>query len=306
MIFDMPADLTATVRLPLHTWAALRLELLWIYGRPVAARHRRQEMDTRYGQRLWLLRRGKVRVTTAGGAWEAKAGDWLFLPAAKGEQTFSDDAEILSVAFLCQWADGANLFAGAEGRVARARDWPGLERAAVKLLRGVKRRFPQADLEFERLDAPLAEFLWLQQAMLAWVEAWAAVQFALGRALARTLPLDERLAKAVRCLNETPEAGPLPRARLRKETGLGVAQLDRLFAKTYGVTVRRYHEGRRVERARRLLDAPDVPVKTVGYALGFRHAAHFTLWFTRHAVHTPSAWRARQEPAFARASQGKE
>lgn len=298
MIFDMPSAIVAPVHLPLHSWAALRTELLWIYERPVAPHNLHQPTDTRYGQRVWLLRRGRVRVTTGDGAWEARAGDWLFLPAAQGEQIFSADAAILSVAFLCQWPDGANLFAGEEGRVIRSRDWPALERAATRLLRGVRRRLPAADRNFEQLNAPLPVFLWLQQAMLAWLEAWAAVQFALGRELARTPLMDERLAKAVRCLNETPEAASLPRARLRQETGLGIAQLDRLFAKTYGVTVRRYHEGRRVERARRLLDTPDLPVKTVGYTLGFKHAAHFTLWFTRHTGRTPSAWRSRQDPSF--------
>lgn len=294
----MPTEFVPAVRMPLHTWAALRLELLWIYERPVASHNLRQPTDTSYGQRAWLLRRGRGRLTTAGGSWEAKAGDWLFLPSAKGEQTFSSDAEILSVAFLCQWPDGANLFAGTEGRVVRSRNCPSMERAAMKLLRGVRRRMPGADQDFERLEAPLPVFFWLQQAMLAWLEAWVAVQFALGRSLARTPLLDERLAKAVRCLNETPETASLPRARLRQETGLGVAQLDRLFAKTYGVTVRRYHEGRRVERARRLLDTPELPVKTVGYTLGFKHAAHFTLWFTRHTGRTPSAWRSRKEPTF--------
>lgn len=294
----MPHVPVPPINLPLHTWAALRVELLWIYERPVAAQNLRQPMDASYGQRVWLLRRGRVRLLTEQGEWTAKAGDWLFLPAAKGEQIFSPDAEILSVAFLCQWPDGANLFAGAEGRVVRSRECPGLERAAMKLLRGVRRRVPAADRNFEQLNAPLPVFLWLQQAMLAWLEAWTAVQFSLGRELARSLPLEERLAEAVRCLNEAPEADPLPRARLRQKTGLGVAQLDRLFAKTYGVTVRRYHEGRRMERARRLLDTPGVAVKTVAYTLGFKHAAHFTLWFTRHAGQTPSAWRTREEPKF--------
>ena len=294
---------SSLVSLPLHTWAALRLELLWIYERPVATANRRQRMNTSYGQRAWLLRRGRVRLKTDAGIWEARAGDWLFLPAAAGEQTFSDDAEILSVAFLCQWSDGANLFAEAGGYVVQARDWPALEQAAMKLLRGVRRRLPGADRDFEQEVAPLPVFFWLQQATLAWLVAWAAVQFALGRTLARTLPMDERLAKAVRCLNESAEAAPIPRARLRQETGLGVAQLDRLFAQVYGVTVRRYHEGRRVERARRLLDMPDLSVKNVGYTLGFKHAAHFTLWFTRHVGQTPSDWRKREEPKFARPSE---
>ncbi len=292
-----PVSLTA---LPLHTWAALRFELLWIYERPVADRNRRQKMDTRYGQRAWLVRCGRVRLTTPGGWWAAGAGDWFFLPAAEGEQAFSDDAEILSVAFLCQWPDGANLCADGTGRVVAAKDWPALENAAVKLLRGVRRRLPRADADFERQAVTLPVFIWLQQAMLAWLEAWSAVQFALGRTLARTLPLDARLAQAVRCLHETAEDEPLPRARLRRETKLSLAQLDRLFTQAHGVTLRRYHEGRRLERARRLLDAGEQPVKSVAYALGFKHASHFTLWFTRLVGRTPSAWRTREEPRFSR------
>lgn len=294
----MPKAELPSPHLPLHTWAALRTELLWIYQRPVAPRNRGQMTDISYGQRAWLLRRGRVRLTTAKGEWTAKAGEWIFLPAAKAEQRFSSDAEILSVAFLCQWPDGANLFAGDEGYTVRSSDFPELERAATKLLCGVRRRVPAADRNFEQLNAPLPVFLWLQQATLAWLEAWVSVQFALTRKLARSRPMEERLAEAVRCLNQSSEADPLPRALLHQKTGVGLAQLDRLFVKTYGVTLRRYHEGRRVERARRLLETPDLAIKTVAYTLGFKHAAHFTLWFTRLAGQTPSAWRTRKEPQF--------
>jgi AraC-like DNA-binding protein len=289
-----PAD--PVVSLPLQTWATLRMQLLWIYERRVAEPNRHQPVDTRYGQRAWLLRRGWVKLQTDQGTLQAKAGDWVFLPPAVGEQTFSDDAEILSVAFLCQWPDGANLFAKDAGQVLRASDWPALETVATKLLRGLRRRLPTVDLDLERQVIPFPVYLWLQQAMHAWLEAWTAVQFALGQTLARTLPLDERLALAVRCLNDSAENAELPRQQLLRETGLSLAQLDRLFAKTYGLTVWRYHQGRRVERARHLLDLAELSTKAVGHALGFKHAAHFSLWFKRHTRLTPSAWRKREAP----------
>ena len=50
---------------------------------------------------------------------------------------------------------------------------------------------------------------------------------------------------------------------------------------------------RRLERAARLLDQPELKVREIAFAVGFRSASHFSRRFRELCVLTPSAYRRR-------------
>lgn len=280
--------------LPLHTWAAVRSELLWIHERPVDPTARSMETDFRETSRAWLLTEGWGRVTAKNGkTWRAQAGQWLFLPTLAGHQEFSENARLLSVHFIYHWPDGAPFFREREGLVLPAAEHPELERTARALLRSVRKQLGETWIDYAQRASTLAGFLGLQRAFLAWLEAWSDVLAADGRTLARALPDDARLARAVLRINETPIHEPYPVADLAKITGLSASQTDRLFLSAYGLTPRRYHERRRVEAARLMLGTGETAVKAVASHLGFRHAAQFTQWFKRHNGCAPVEFKER-------------
>jgi len=66
----------------------------------------------------------------------------------------------------------------------------------------------------------------------------------------------------------------------------------RLFKISTGLPPHRFVVVQRVEQAKRLLACADVPIATVGRAVGFRTASHFTAAFRRVTDVTPSAYRA--------------
>jgi AraC-like DNA-binding protein len=279
--------------LSLHTWASVRSELLWIYERAVIPSSRSMETDFLHGQRAWLIRRGTASVKTRRGHWTASKGEWMFPPAEKARQEFSKDAKVLSLNFACRWPDGAGLFEEKEALVVKSRDFPQLEKRAAALLRLVSRNFGDAWIDYASYSSSAGVFFQLQRAMLGWIEVWSAVQEQHGRKLGRALPDDARLARAVLRLNECSPGEPYPSEDLERITGLGISQIDRLFLQAYQITPKRYHQRRRIEQARLLLGTSRIPVKEVAFRLGFRHAAHFTIWFAREEGCSPTVYRNR-------------
>ena len=252
------------------------------------------ETDFSDTSRAWLLTEGWCRVTAkTGKTWRAQAGQWLFLPTLAGRQEFSENARLLSVHFIYRWPDGAPFFRERDGLVLAAADHLELERSARGLLRSLHRQLGETWIDYAQRASTLGGFLGLQRAFLAWLEAWSDALSAAGRTLARDLPDDARLARAVLRLNETPVHEPYPAAGLAEITGLSTSQTDRLFLSAYGLTPRRYHERRRVEAARLMLGTGETAVKAVASHLGFRHAAQFTQWFKRHAGCPPVEWRGK-------------
>ena len=108
------------------------------------------------------------------------------------------------------------------------------------------------------------------------------------------------------------EVGTLPLARLRRVTDyirehldqdLTLAQLGavvymsrfhfaRLFQRSTGLPPHRFVVGRRIGRAKELLETENVSIASVAQAVGFRTPSHFTTVFRRSMGVTPSAYRA--------------
>jgi AraC family transcriptional regulator len=76
---------------------------------------------------------------------------------------------------------------------------------------------------------------------------------------------------------------------LAREVGLSPAHFARAFRETVGRAPHQYLLTLRLERARRLLDAPDVVLSDVALRSGFADQAHFTRLFKREFGVTPGA-----------------
>ena len=74
---------------------------------------------------------------------------------------------------------------------------------------------------------------------------------------------------------------------LALEAGLSPAHFARAFKETMGLAPHRYLLARRIDHARRLLDAPNAALADVAHRTGFADQAHFTRLFKREFGVTP-------------------
>lgn len=275
----------------LFRWASLRSQLLWVWDGQVAPESRTHYSDHSTGYWVWLLKAGTVRVQLGETSWEARAGQWIVSPQGRTTQEFSEDARILSVHFLCQWATGENLFLGTDAIVWEAENFPGLERTACELNRLVHRHLPKIRMELmeQAIDYPF--FLRIEERFLHWLGEFHKAMIKSGRGFSQRGSCDDRLSRAERCLRESPMTEPFPDKQLQAETALGRAHLDRLFWKEFGGTTREYWEKLRENAATRMLEASSYTMKEITYELGFKQPSHFTKWFRRRFKSTPKAFR---------------
>jgi AraC family transcriptional regulator len=78
---------------------------------------------------------------------------------------------------------------------------------------------------------------------------------------------------------------------LAREAGLSPAHFARAFKESVGRAPHQHLLAIRLERARRLLDAPDAALSDVAFRTGFADQAHFTRFFKRYFGVTPGALR---------------
>lgn len=79
---------------------------------------------------------------------------------------------------------------------------------------------------------------------------------------------------------------------IARACGLNRGKLTRGFRSLYACTVADALTERRLAGARRMLEATDLPVSTIGYRCGYLSNASFTRAFARHVGVAPTRWRA--------------
>jgi AraC-like DNA-binding protein len=290
----MVSAASATGSLPLHEWASLRSELIWIYDRAVRARYRQAKGDSIPGFRAWLIRRGSVSITVGKDTLTCGAGTWITLPQDVTEHDFSPDAHILSIHFVCQWPSGENLLAIRKLVIAKSKDCPGLERDARKLERLLRRQFPHEknqDPVYGNQSSDLVSFLRIQGLFSNWLAAWFLLCTENGARVTRLSSGDNRPFHAARCLNQASLDRSFPAERLQREIGLGLMRLNQLFFAEFGLTTRKYWDRRRLDFARQCLELSRMPMKEISYRLNFRSDSHFVVWFRRQTGSRPSEYR---------------
>lgn len=273
-------------------WSSLQFHLIRIYEGPVFE-HVRKGRYTSNEVSCWLVRKGRVEITTGRARVVARAGDWAFVASPTRAQSFSADAEILSVYFHFAWPGDEPLFQRPTNEVFPSTRFPELERTAVKLLQFFRRRMTKVDanIQFER--CALDVYLRTQALLPDWLRAYVATMLELGHAPQRITGLDERALQLVRELERHPLAEAFDEAKFARGIGLSAAHLAGLFLHDYGTTPRRYLDKRRREAARHALEHTAASVKAVAFALGFRYESHFCAWFKQAEGCTPTDFRKR-------------
>lgn len=100
----------------------------------------------------------------------------------------------------------------------------------------------------------------------------------------------KRLRRAAEFINEH-LGQDLTLADIAESAGLSQYHFARAFKQTTGLTPQQYLTERRVERAKHLLTASDLPLVEVAAIVGFKNQSHFTTLFRRFTHITPKAWR---------------
>jgi AraC-like DNA-binding protein len=273
-------------------WDSLQMGLLFCYEGTVP--------EIGFGRRLnpgataWLIRQGWGEVADESGLTvRAEAGQWLMARHGLRVQSFSSDARLLSINFRAAFHTGENLFEEGLSRILDQGDYPKLERQARSLLRTAGPLLgSRASLGGLTTPISLPNYLKLQCAVVDWVRVWCDALLNSGCVPTLGHTSDPRVAQVLVYLRGHVRDLELNGDRLASEVGLSLSQLNRLFMRHRGETLRRAHEKHRVLHAQQMLMRSTYSMKEVALDLGFRHASHFTTWFRKQTGVTPTGFRA--------------
>lgn len=242
----------------------------------------------------WFIKEGAVTVSYRRGAEvKAQAGEWLFLRAEDGRQHFETGTRLMSLRFHLRLRGGKPLFARRRDVVVAGAQMPLLQKAARSLVS-----------EFERVDAPgtvfvarsrlsMADNFRIEAAFMRWLGCYVETILAAGEKPEVASERDPRVTKALILIEDHAMQEKFSEAGLARRCGLGINQLGRLFRAEQGMSPFQYYEERRMELARHALKDSALPIKEVGFELGFSSPPHFTHWFTKRAGVSPRAWRTK-------------
>lgn len=258
----------------------LRYNLLWAYEGPVwpaALIGSYSNMNTS----CWLIRKGSVKLRTDGRETLASPGQWVFVASPTRHQTFSKDAEILSLNFSFTWPGGGQVIDRPDNLVFESAEYPRLEKTARQIVRLVARSFPDAHAFLQQQRCSLTRYLSVQNILPNWLSNYVEALADRGIVAKRLGLQDERILLALMEMDRHPLSQPFSLASLLKQTGLSRSRFDALFVAAMGTTPRRYLEQRRLDEARKQLMHTSSSIKEIGLCLAFRHASHFSLWFQK-------------------------
>ena len=240
----------------------------------------------------WFIQEGAVTVTyRAGVTAKATAGEWLFLRAEDGHQQFEPGTHLISLRFRLRLRGGAPLFARGQDWVVKGDRAEELRKAARELVE-----------EFERVDAPGTVFVArsrlsmgdnfrIEAAFMHWLGVYVETMLAIGEKPKEATGRDTRVTKALIRIEDHPMREKFSETGLARRCGLGINQLGRLFRAEQGMSPFQYYEERRMELAKHALTDSSLPIKEIGFELGFSSPPHFSNWFAKRAGMSPKDWR---------------
>jgi len=274
-------------------WQGLQFEWLWVYHGDVP------RVETWSGQiRVpagWFwVDRGLARIEAEGRVVTVRPGQSFFSAPGFRRQWFAAGTRPLSVGLRCLTPGGLPLFQeGLNIATTRPASEP-LRKATVALFRAVHGR--RRLVSYLEASAPVARSLasWCvhEAAFRDWFRAYLHALEKLGvQPLTTTRSGDPRLDRLITALNDWPLDKPLRLTAMARQSNLGERRAHDLLRDRIGHTPQAWLERRRLDFARAALMAESPPVKEIAFALGFRHAPHFTAWFKRATTLTPTAFR---------------
>lgn len=280
--------------LTLSDLSKLQWQLLWIYDEPLG-RSGRSGHYWNYPTAAWLIRRGTVRLRFGKDTETYHAGQWVFPRLAEGRQSFSRDAEILSVRFQLEWPDGTPLIERHRSLTLPSRHPTAraLERAALQLLRFLRRYSPASNQRLQR-HLSLAKYMEMQPFVARWITAFY-------RALAPYVSSadirqpHEVVKRALLEMHSHALDQPFRLVDLAKKVGLSVSQLNKIFVQETGNTPAHFWQEKRLNIARSWLLHGADSVKVIAYNLGFSTPENFTHWFRARTHIAPKYFRESQQ-----------
>ena len=105
----------------------------------------------------------------------------------------------------------------------------------------------------------------------------------------------QQLQRVLECI-ESRISEPLRIRHLAQEAQMSPFHFSRMFKRATGHSPHRYVTLHRLEKAKKLLAASEMPIVAVASAVGYLTQAHFTSAFGRHVGVTPKAYRMSQRP----------
>lgn len=274
-------------RRPLAHWHGVQPVLHYVYHGAVPE-HGRQGWFTPPWYSCWLVRRGSAAVRFPDGTrLQARTGEWLLLPPTiRRYQSITNETEMLSLAFDIAWPSG-DAHPDLPRLVPRPRSQE-LETTAMAVVRAAtgstytRQRVAQA--------YSLEEWLTLTGHTARFVAAWLQAVAAVGTTAAEQ-PMDQRIRTASRMLAASARMGPVPYDDLRRATGLGRVQLDRLFVHHLGHSPRAERDRALLQQVLHDLIDPSLAIAAIAQRHGFTDGSHLSRWFRRHLGTSPRAWR---------------
>lgn len=289
---------------PTHTmrlvdWSLLKADLDWIYEGQVEARFR-ETREQYAGQSVYLLRRGTALIRNAAGTVRAQAGDWLLPIAGNRYQSFSSDAEILSIHLQLHWPGQEPLFKWKTAMTFPSVRFPQLEVRSRRLLHYARRVFPGASSYLPLQYSSLAIYTRLRSYFSFWFCTFIDTLLALDAQPTRLGSIDPRILEAALLLDRMPLNARFKEEEFAHQVKLSPTHLDRLFVSQFGLTPRRYLERRKLEQACARLQQSHASgsIKEISFDLGFNSLPHFSGWFRQKAGLSPRQFQLRKSETF--------
>lgn len=274
--------------LPAEVWRSLRHEWLWVYRGPVPqCEVWSAEIPVPAG--VFFVERGEVRIRADGKETRVPRGQAFFSSPKLRRHWFAANTCLLSVGFRSQWPDGTSMFRDALNFAAET---PALLKATQRLfasIHGAQKvvTYRQAN---EAAKYSASEWAVREAAFTAWFVEWLETLQELG-----VQPEPQRRARRRRVdqLIGWLQALPLDQTTpsLPPDFPIGSRRAEQLMQEQFGIGLRMFLERRRLDVARERIVADHDTLKEIAFALGFRHASHFTAWFRRQTGVSPSEYR---------------
>lgn len=275
------------IQLSADVWRTLRHAWLWVYCGPVPqCEVWSAEIPVPAG--VFFVERGEVRIRADGKETLVPRGQAFFSSPGLRRHWFAAGTRLLSVGFRSQWPDGSSLFRNALNFAARA---PALRKATRRLFASIHGAgqvvtYRQA-IEVDAFSA--GEWAAHEAAFATWFVVWMKTLQQLDVQTELPVHRRRRVDQLVAWLQALPLDQTTP--SLPQDFPIGSRRAGQLMQQQFGMGLRQFMERRRLDVARERILADQATLKEIAFALGFRHASHFTAWFRRHAGVSPSEYR---------------
>ena len=278
---------TQAIQLPADVWRTLRHEWLWVYRGPVPqCGVWSAEIPVPPG--VFFVERGEVRIQADGKEIVVPRGQAFFSSPHLRRHWFAKNTSLLSVGFRSQWPDGTSLFRNALNFATTA---PALRKATLQLFTRI--HGPQKIVTYRQAIVSstysASEWAAREAAFAAWFAVLMETLQQLGVHTVPQVRTRRRVDQVIGWLQSLPLDQTTP--SLPPDFPIGVRRAEQLLQQHFGIGMRMFLERRRLDTARERVVADQATLKEIAFALGFRHASHFTAWFRRHTGVSPSAYR---------------